>query len=163
MKVRLPLSVLYRALHYDEASRVISYHYLFVCTRCSWRNLLGEGATLWRKRVNKYCNPVNITWWSFSRPSVALSVKSPSMRMHVVLLLHSDVWPSLRRMMHVAEFDSRRLFSRSSVEVEKFLCAHLKSDFKVCVPKHDFMMSQLVRKPIMVQYANYTSVMWKPD
>ncbi len=31
-----------------------------------------------------------------------------------------------------AEFDTRRLFSNESAEEGKFLCAHLKSDFKPC-------------------------------
>ena len=30
------------------------------------------------------------------------------------------------------EFDTRRLFSHLSAQVGKFLCAHLKSDFKMC-------------------------------
>ncbi len=29
--------------------------------------------------------------------------------------------------------------------------------------KHDFVTSQLVWKPIVVQYPTYTSVMWKPE
>ena len=49
------------------------------------------------------------------------------------LFLQLDVCSSsLCRMMYV-----QSLFSHSSAEGGKFLCAHLKSQFKVCTHKHD--------------------------
>ncbi len=43
-----------------------------------------------------------------------------------------------------AEFDTRRLFSHSSAEAGKFLCAHLKSEFNTCTCEQDFVTSHLV-------------------
>ncbi len=40
--------------------------------------------------------------------------------------------------------------------IKKFLCIHLKSEFKTCKYEQNFV----VWKPIMIQYATYTSVMW---
>ncbi len=39
-----------------------------------------------------------------------------------------------------AEFDTRRLFSRSSAEGGKFLCAHLKPELRMFTYKHDLWL-----------------------
>lgn len=41
--------------------------------------------------------------------------------------------------------------------------ALLKSEFKTCTCKHDFVTSELFWQPAVIQYATYTSVMLRMD
>ncbi len=59
-----------------------------------------------------------------------------------------------------AEFDTRKLFSLSSAEGGQSLCAHLKSDFKTGFWA-GFCDITILWKSLVVQYATYTSAMWK--
>lgn len=47
------------------------------------------------------------------------------------------------------------------IHLLKFLCVHLKSQFKMCTHQQDFVPSQQFWKLIMVQHATHTGVMWK--
>lgn len=43
----------------------------------------------------------------------------------------------------------------------QFLCAHFNVEFNMCMYQHDFVISQLLWEPIVIQYVTYTCVMWK--
>lgn len=57
-------------------------------------------------------------------------------------------------------FDTRRQFSNLSAEGKNIIWANLKYPFTMCTYKQNFVISQLVWKPITVQYAAYSIVMW---
>ncbi len=59
--------------------------------------------------------------------------------------------------LHCAEwFETRKLCFNSSAEGGIVFRAHLKSEFKVRTHEQDFVTSQLVWEPVMVQDATYS-------
>ncbi len=107
-----------------------------------------------------YTRNVKLTVFSPGGAVVVIFVSAPPPQSHKCVLL---IVSSLGCLTFTVQNDVCAEFVKaashlhhSSAEGGTFLCVHIKSEFKMCTNDRD-----LVWKPIVVQYAIYTSVMYK--